>query len=112
MYGNPEKCKCIWGQKWVECDDIVVCVAIQTSGYESELSSVVSVPGEPPTVGMASEGDEAPGVVSNVSDTLPESSVSVEGEGACDQLMSEKDWVEVQRRKKAARGGEVKVQCT
>ena len=82
---------------------------IQTSGYESELSSVMSAPSDPLTMGMVSEGDEALPSVSNVSDTLPSSGLAMDGEGSSDKLTKEKDWVEVQRRKKAACGGEVKV---
>lgn len=85
--------------------------AIQTSGYESELSSVKSAPSEPLTVGVASESKEAPSSASGILDTPTASTVSVEEGRSCDQLTSSKDWVEVQRRKKAACGGEVKVQC-
>ena len=88
------------------CIMMIFLWVVQTSGYES----VLGAPSDPLTAAHYPASNETLPSVGGILGTLTVSTMSVERDGSCDAMPKEKDWVEVQRRRKMSHEGLVKVQ--
>ena len=90
--------------------DYCFLLTIQTSGYESELSSMVSTPSAALTAGVTSDSSNGTvGMVQPLDTSTSTISVStvVEERSVEPPPAADANWVEVQRRKKVARSERV-----